>query len=423
MKLAALFIKVLYSLCCLAPIKQRVAFLSRQSDGVSRDFSLIIDDLNAASIKSVVSSAAYKTSGLPAYITSTIMQVYLAATSAVIIVEGYVPAVSIPEKRDGICVIQTWHASGAIKKFGYAALGTAAGRRAKTAEVLRMHKNYDAIIAGGPGAVSAFSQAFGYPEDVIYPFGIARLDWLFALSKTSQPSSVARLLSSFGACADALGDSSFSSGRTPVVLYAPTLRADAPDHEWFLNAVSELSRECSACNISLIVTPHPLMDSPTISALEGQGVKFSGGLSTLELVPYVDAVITDYSAVALCAGFIKTPVYFYPFDIDSYRISPGLFVDPCSSFEMCASTDAKALAELISSDIECGFEKAATYLLWCESYFEGVLGGMCTRRVVELIKEALSGQKLTKSADKPQKNTTDNPGFQGRYIAKKEACA
>ena len=55
-----------------------------------------------------------------------VRQIWHVATAELCLVDGDVPAVSLP-KRHRSRVVQVWHALGAIKKFGYQALDTPAG--------------------------------------------------------------------------------------------------------------------------------------------------------------------------------------------------------------------------------------------------------------------------------------------------------
>ena len=50
--------------------------------------------------------------------------------------------------------------------------------------------------------------------------------------------------------------------------------------------------------------------------------------ATIDALAVADYVVTDYSAVAFEALLASKKTYFYVPDIEEYRISPGLNVDP-----------------------------------------------------------------------------------------------
>lgn len=386
--LGALFIHVLSGLFRLFPLRKRVALLSRQSSTLSLDFSMLKKELERRQIPCVSCTAALKTSNLGRYTISLLLQVWYAMTSSVVVVEGYVPAVSIPRKRKGVHVIQIWHALGAIKKFGYAALDTPAGRSTRSARIGHMHRNYDYIIAGGPGAIRAYAESFCYPPARVITLGLPRVDYLFRQSQKPMSDVMSQLIS------------------PNTVLYAPTLRTHTESVDWLVKNIHELANACAFCGMNLLVAFHPLTKNvPTQEFSHEHNVVFAGKVRTLDLLPYVTAVITDYSAVAFCAGIVDTPVYFYVPDIDEYRKSPGLFIDPLMQFSANASRSAAELLRNMSQDFERTGDVQAVekhpdaFLRFCKQYFNRVPDGRCTERIAFLISEIMHGESNLSKAN------------------------
>ena len=99
--------------------KERVVMISRQSDTPTLDICLLSEEFEKHNIKFVILAKTLKKSltGMISYGFHLLCQMYYLATSKVVIVDGYCILVSILPKRNGQCVIQMWHALGAIKKL------------------------------------------------------------------------------------------------------------------------------------------------------------------------------------------------------------------------------------------------------------------------------------------------------------------
>lgn len=176
MRFVAFVIRILARLLSLFPIRNRVAFLSRQST-CPFDFVLIESRVRLTHPDVEIAWSCLPRSGRfgPA---TMLRQLWFAATSRVCIVDGYVPAVSIPEGLLRARCIQVWHAPGAIKKFGYQAVGTSSGRSPEASRAFRMHRGYDCVVAGFRGALAAFAEAFDCAENAIVPCGLPRFEYL-----------------------------------------------------------------------------------------------------------------------------------------------------------------------------------------------------------------------------------------------------
>lgn len=352
MRFMAIALKALALLFKLFPLEERVAFLSRQSSRPSLDYQLLINEIKQSrpSIPAIVCLSEPETRSKGSFVVGTFKQLYYACTSRVVVIDGYIPAVSIPAKRAGVTVIQMWHALGAIKKFGYQCLDTPAGRTTDQARVARMHKNYDWIIAGGPGAVKDLAEAFGYPENKILPLGLPRTDYLKEESPLKD-----------GRREKALARLPFLVSKRRIVLYAPTLRkGDEYEEDWLTRYASQLADRMSDDDVILLIAGHPLNNEISTDILTRYPfIRFAKGVPTIDLIPFADNVITDYSAIAFEAHLAGKPVEFFTPDLEAYRISPGLNLVPneitpvvLDSYLKNERGCTKAIASLIRRSID-----------------------------------------------------------------------
>ena len=351
------------------PLQRRVVMLSRQGNKPSVDFLMLKDKLAEIdpTLLVIIRCTKPEQHGIMQLIGPMCNQLWYACTSRVVILDGYNPCICIPPKRQGVFVIQLWHAVGAVKKFGYQSLDTPAGRSSSYAKLAHMHKQYDLTVAGGIGAKDAFAKAFGYPTSAISALGLPRIDKLLLASSSHN---------------EATSRWPWLNHEKLNVLYAPTLRAKRISAGWLTQAVKDLSALSTEVGFELIVSKHPLTTLQNIEMLPPQIHVLKDGC-TEDLLREVDVVLTDYSAIALEAGLVGTPVFFYVPDIKEYRSSPGLNIDPEKDNRLTAATQASELFPLLTDPVLFQ-EKAKQYFSFIDEYFAGIQP-TATERLAELI--------------------------------------
>lgn len=346
-RVIAWLVRLVYGVCSCFPQRNKIVLLSRQS-ARPFDFALMEPDLVRRFPGYQICWCCVPEIGKLGPITM-LKQLWHSATATLCLVDGYTPAISLPLHHRAL-VVQIWHAPGAIKKFGYQSLDTAAGHTTRVAQALRMHRGYDLIVAGMPGAVTAFSQAFDMPADHILPLGLPRIDYVrdpaFASLRARRYAKAEERV------ADAFARAGFDTAAAPdgrvTVLYAPTFRKGNADPQWLGRAVHALRSACAGMPVRMIVAGHPL-DDPHPDADElSVPVAYLHGTPTIDLLHLADYVVTDYSTVAYEAGYAERRVLFYTPDIDEYRVSPGLNVDPLRDLPSISSANARAIARIIA---------------------------------------------------------------------------
>ena len=123
---AAFLLNCLYSILKLLPVQKKITYISRQSNTLSVDFSMVIHEMekrqpeyrNITLIKMIGDSIPEKIG----YCFHMIRQMYHVATSEMVVLDTYCIVVSLLNQRKNLKVIQMWHALGAMKKFGYSIL-------------------------------------------------------------------------------------------------------------------------------------------------------------------------------------------------------------------------------------------------------------------------------------------------------------
>ena len=125
-----IFLSIIYSFLKLLPIDNQIVFISMQSNSISLDFELLKKDLEYREpgtkliflCKKMESSLTRKRDYIK-YVYNmfeyTLEALYYLATSKVCVTESYCVPISFLKHKKELKILQIWHASGAVKKFGY----------------------------------------------------------------------------------------------------------------------------------------------------------------------------------------------------------------------------------------------------------------------------------------------------------------
>ncbi len=345
MKKAAIYImrfclSAIYAILKLLPTQNnKLLFLSRQSDSLTTDFRLVQEELRrrAPSIKIVSichrleGAGSGGIRGMLSFAASTLRSMYHMATSSVCVLDAYWPAVSLLKHKKELTVIQMWHALGKIKQSGYQTLGKESGRDAQTARLMRMHKGYDYIIAGGKAWNPFYCQSFGTTEDKLVNCGLPRIDYLLETAEANRRAVLERY-------------PQFAEKK--LLLYAPTFRRGI-ELRW--QGLSEIADDDS--ELALVIKGHPnqRISLDDLNEDERRGIYTCPEFSSAELLAACDCLITDYSAIAIEAAVLNKPTYYFVYDYDEYRQKNGMNIDLFTQMPGCVFRTARELTEKLRS--------------------------------------------------------------------------
>ncbi|MBR1763564.1 MAG: CDP-glycerol glycerophosphotransferase family protein [Eubacterium sp.] len=323
------FLVILYAPIKLLPSKKnKVVFLSRQTNGASLDYRLVQEYLKSRDegIRIVNICRRYE-KGLTEYVVfliNIVRSLYHLSTSGVCVIDGYWPAVSMLRHKKTLTVIEIWHAMGKIKESGYKALGKRSGRNPRVAKAMRMHRNYDVVVAGAKAWNKFYCESFDISEDVLLNCGLPRIDYLLKTKEENRR----KVLSLYPELEN-----------KTVLLYAPTFRKGW-DAEW-----EDLEKCLDFNRYALIVKAHPnqkLTLTPNCLTCDE--------FSSAELLSVCDYLITDYSAIAVEGALIDVKTFYYVYDYEEYLENNGLNIDLFKEMPDCVFKDAKALANALEKE-------------------------------------------------------------------------
>lgn len=363
LKAGTIVLNLIYCIYKLFPSKDRIVFVSRQSDEPSSDCVLLARALREKNQKieiikefrcipdSFIGKIKYAF-----YMVGR--QMYLFATAKVIILDGYCILASVLKHKRNLKIVQMWHAMGALKKFGYAAIGMGEGQDPEVSKILRMHKNYDYVICSCKECSKYYEEAFRVSSEKIVTATLPRVD-IFTdpkLKKIVQD----RIYRSFPVLKEKKN-----------ILYVPTFRKNEEMGE----KIKELVENVDFERYNLIVKLHPL----TKESVElGQSLECMG-YSALELLNVADYVISDYSAFIFEVAAAEKPLFLYTYDLDNYMKQRGFFIDFCKEVPSTCYKDAKELIE----DLEKNEYDIKNVKAFADKYVENRCG--CSQKLADFI--------------------------------------
>ncbi len=360
----------IYLFMKLCPMKNnKLVFLSRQSNTPSEDFLFLQDRLIELypdiEIVTITQRADNKLKSMLSFAGVTLKSMYHLATARVCLLDSYWPAVSVLHHKKQLAVIQMWHAMGKIKKSGYQSLGKKFGRSDLVAREMRMHRNYDVIIAGGRAFNPFYCASFDVKDDILYNVGLPRMD---------------RLREGVDEAKRQFYKAYPWLKKRRIILYVPTFRKGQT-----LEPTELVEAFAFNTKDMLVIKRHPnqLLDLESIApAITCSKVPTSTVLSVC------DCVITDYSAITIEAALLGKPVYFYLFDYEDYMAHNGLNVKLFEEFPDCVFTDPKKLMTAVHR----GDYDFDNYRRFCEKYLPD-MSGRATDKIAELIIDCMERDK------------------------------
>lgn len=364
-KIYQFFLSFIYFLLKLIPFKQKVVFLSRQDNNPSLDFNMLKIEIEKEHPEYKIIVLCKKMDdgflGSIAYFFHILKQMYHLATSRIAIIDSYIIPVSILTHKKELLIIQLWHSIGTMKKFGYSIIDMIEGSSSKLVNLMKMHKNYDYILAAGPGYVDHLMEGFNYPQERIVIYPLPRVELL--LNEDYKKNIKTKIYESYPQL----------NGKTNIV-YCPTFRIS--DKYDISEAIHALINEIDLNKYNLIIKLHPL----TKLRIDNKDVIFDTNFSTVEMIVAGDIIISDYSSIIYEAAIVNKPIYFYAYDYEEYMLTREVYLDYYQEMPGPICDNAYDLIKSIEKN-SYDYKKLYTFLT---KYVE-IRGNQQTKDIVEFI--------------------------------------
>lgn len=291
----------------LLKLKKRVLIISRQENNKTLDISLLSKCLKDEGIEVIVLTKRIERrfSEYIVYFMHLIIQLFYLATSKVVVLDGYSILISILPKRKKQYVVQMWHAMGAIKKFGWQNVDYRNGHKSDMAQIMKMHRNYDYIIAPSKITAASFVEAFNSSMDKVVYYGLPRVDFLLADTTVEE---------------ERIYDTYPNIKSKKKILYVPTFRKNVEVK------IDDMIKKIQSEEYCLIMKKH-FLDNNDYSYAGNTNVIIDQKYSSMEWLKICDKVITDYSAIIFEAAILNKDIYLYQPDKAEYVANVGINIE------------------------------------------------------------------------------------------------
>ena len=199
-------------------------------------------------------------------------------------------------------MIQTWHACGAFKKWGFSVADQEYGESRRE-------------TVSSPQVCWAYQEAFQVSRAVIKPLGVSRTDFYFRDSLRRQAKEKYRRMVPWG-------------NEKKCILYLPTFRgtrsqALSPDILDYAYLQEELGER-----YLIIEKRHPFVkEKLEVPERLREFVMGDCGLTVEELLCAADFCVTDYSSVVFEYAIMEKPILFLAYDLEQYFDNRGFYYE------------------------------------------------------------------------------------------------
>ena len=243
------------------------------------------------------------------YLLRTIRGAYHVRTAGLVVVDNAYLPVHVAPHPPRTTVVQVWHATGALKRFGMDTVVPPA-----EPERTFLHRHYDWVVASGERSREPWSRALRTPVDRVLALGTPRTDPL--LDHDAMAGARARILAAHPELA----------GRR-VVLWAPTFRGRGRARTGAMGLDGPRLRALLPVDDwVLAMKTHPNVD-PSVQPTDGFDVVGRPSEDLNDWLATADVLLTDYSSAIFEWALLRRPLVLLVNDLEAYEQDPGMYLD------------------------------------------------------------------------------------------------
>jgi CDP-ribitol ribitolphosphotransferase len=368
-----------YNLCRLVPIKKKRVFcIMTHDEGEGSNVSIAVRALKKCEegytfsyLTKSDTKAVKSLSGLKVMFTFFFRKPFELARAEIVLMDNVFLPYAFIHRRKGTKIIQLWHGTGTIKKFGQ---DSNVGRLKELEK--RANSNITHLVVNSPEIKKLYSGAFGVREEFIYPIGLPKTDELLIrikkLEVTKRNTDKEYIYQKYSIPKD-----------KKLLLYAPTFRDEEGQNPRLIELLKELSEKLSE-EYYLGLRLHPFIAHSFKQERLGKNIcqlSFEKDVNTVLLA--ADLLITDYSSIVFEYCLLKRPMIFYAYDYEEFsdRVR-GFYYDYKTYVPGPVARDCQEVVSIIRNK---SFEtdKIEDFLNSTYLYTDG----NATKRLLELMKE------------------------------------
>lgn len=336
---------VVYNICRLFPVRKKLVLcICTHDDGISSNAVLaakVLKELNDGyCISCITRTDMERVKGGKEFLSKLsffLIKPYTAARAGIILMDNIFLPFAFLRIRSGVKVIQLWHGTGTIKKFGQ---DTNTGRL-KELEY-KANRNITHLIVNSNRIKKVYAGAFGINESKVYPIGLPRTDEILGRLNN---------ITAKGHNKDK--NSLYRKYCIPedkkLVLYAPTFRDDGQDIIRIQELIDSIIRRLPAEYV-LGLRLHPFIAQAMQNVvLQDRVYQMSFDSDLTKVMMAADILITDYSSIIFEYCILERPMVFFAYDLEEFSCQGrGFYMDYESNVPGPVAKDGDTVAAIIS---------------------------------------------------------------------------
>lgn len=223
---------------------------------------------------------------------------HMATAGTVFMDNHFMPMAYMPFSKK-VKVVQLWHGTGTIKKFGLDAESREVAALAGKANRRLTH-----LIVNSERTKRQYQTAFGVPEEKIYILGLPRTDCMLDEEWLEE-----KRQQFFHRYPELAGKR--------IILYAPTFRDEEAGRPKIALDLPRMAENLAKDEVMLLrLHPHVAANLPETewSACGEKVVNFSDYPGVMTLLAVADVLVTDYSSIVFEYCLLERPIVFYAYD-------------------------------------------------------------------------------------------------------------
>lgn len=261
---------------------------------------------------------------------------HLARSAFILLDNAFLPMAYISFRKN-VRVIQLWHGTGSIKKFGQ---DVNSGRLKELEK--RANSRITHLIVSSDTIKKIYANSFGVSLDKVYTYGLPRTDIFFDKSKLQERS-------------QAFYKQYPQLAGKRLLLYAPTFRDNEAEENRSIRDIYKIAG--SLPDYILLLRLHPYV-ADAYEKAEQQAAERADNIVSVSSYPdlntllvVADYLITDYSSIVFEYSLLNKPMIFYAYDLEEFQnCGRGFYYDYESYVPGPVAKNIDELLELIRNN-------------------------------------------------------------------------
>lgn len=309
---------IVYYMACVLPVnKNRFFCVMTHDSSEDSGVGVVIKEIKTRNPSAVFTYVTKEDRKITSLVKLIFVKSVMLATSRVVLMDNEFLPLAYVKRRKNVLIVQLWHGTGTIKKFGHDANEGSMLKRVTRADNKITH-----LIVNSDYTKELYKGAFGVTDEVVYVTGIPRTDTFF--SEKVRETSVSSFYNEYPEL----------KGRK-LILYAPTFRDNEVKNPRCMLDFDKWVKKMDE-DVVLLIRLHPhvavFYKEDTISCYNGKVVNVSSYNDVNTLLFVSDALITDYSSIIFEYVVLDRPMYFYAYDFDTFADSGRGFYEEYTEY-------------------------------------------------------------------------------------------